>query len=140
MGGCPRKRLTGSLVGALQAAGSAVSQEQRRPKHSKHTLGTLFGHSRALGPEGPQRHPRETLPWTPPTFGDTLRDTPGTLRARKTPVAGHGFATFAMIWWEFRARKKKNLAPPPHHRHSPSALPPPTPPPRKTTPSPSLYF
>ena len=39
------------------------------------------------GPEGPRR----TLPRTPPIFGDTLGDTPGTLRARRareTPVAG----------------------------------------------------
>ena len=35
--------------------------------------------------------PRRTLPRTPPIFGDTLGDTPGTLRARRareTPVAG----------------------------------------------------
>ena len=55
---------------------------------------TLSGHfldtpepraQRALGT------PRRTLPRTPPIFGDTLGDTPGTLRARRareTPVAG----------------------------------------------------
>ena len=46
--------------------------------HSGDTLGTLFGHSGAQGPKGPR---------------NTLRDTPGTLRARRareTTVAGRG--------------------------------------------------
>ena len=48
---------------------------------------------------------RRTLPRTPPIFGDTLGDTPGTLRARRareTPVAGrrdrNTSTTFFMIW------------------------------------------
>ena len=60
--------------------------------HSRDTLGTLFGHSGARGPRAPET-PRRTLPRTPPVFGDTLGDTPGTLRARRareTPVAGRG--------------------------------------------------
>ena len=59
------------------------------PGHSRDTFWTL----RSLGPEGPRAPPRWTLLRTPPVFGDTLGDTPGTLRARKTletPVAGRG--------------------------------------------------
>ena len=48
------------------------------PGHSRDTPGTLSGHSGGWGPKGPK---------------NTLRDTPGTLRARRareTPVAGRG--------------------------------------------------
>ena len=60
------------------------------PGHLFDTPGTRFGHSGARSPKGPGT-PRRTLPRTPPIFGDTLGDTPGTLRARRaqeTPVAG----------------------------------------------------
>ena len=92
-GGCLRECPTG----CLRAPGSGVSKKcpesvpgvsKRCPGHSGNTLGTPFGHSGARTPKGPGRR---TLPRTPPVFGDTLGDTPGTLRARRareTPVAG----------------------------------------------------
>ena len=55
--------------------------------HSRDTFWTLL----SPGAEGPRRHPVGHPPRTPPVFGDTLGDTPETLRARrarKTPVAG----------------------------------------------------
>ena len=44
-----------------------------------------------------------TLPWTPPVFGDTLGDIPGTLRARRarsTPVAGRGVRKNRIMLWD----------------------------------------
>ena len=61
------------------------------------TPGTLSGHFLDTPEPGARRARgtfRGTLPRTPPFSGDTLGDTPGTLRARRareTPVAGRGF-------------------------------------------------
>ena len=87
------------VSGALRAPGSGVSK--KCPESVPGVSGTPFwpfltlsGHFLDTPEPGARRAPetpRRTLPRTPPVFGDTLGDTPGTLRARRareTPVAG----------------------------------------------------
>ena len=87
-GGCPRECPPGGARGPSGPGLRSVQKVSRECPRSvkkvsrtlRDTLGTLFGHSG-----------RRTFPRTPPIFGDTLGDTPGTLRARRareTPVAG----------------------------------------------------
>ena len=74
---CPSGCLWHSRV-SKKCPESVPRVSKRCPGHFGDTLGTLFGHSGARGPKG---------------TGDTPRDTPGTLRARRareTPVAGWG--------------------------------------------------
>ena len=62
-------------------------------KSPPHTPGTLSGHFVDTSERGARDTPPRTLSRTPPVFGDTLGDTPETLRARRareTLVAGRG--------------------------------------------------
>ena len=87
---CPRK------WGVSEGVSDGVSK--KCPQSVKKVSRTLWGHSRDSFLDTPEPGalrapgtPRRTLPRTPPIFGDTLGDTPGTLRARRareTPVAG----------------------------------------------------
>ena len=94
-GGCPRECPTGCLRGPSGPGLRSVQKVSPEcPGHLFDTPGTLSGHFLDTPEPGARRvpgTPRQTLPRTPPIFGDTLGDTPGTLRARRareTPVAG----------------------------------------------------
>ena len=76
---CPRKRGVSEGVSGKMSLGPLLQSVQ---EVSRECPGHLFD---TRGEKS-----RRTLPRTPPVFGDTLWDTPGTLRARETPVAGRG--------------------------------------------------
>ena len=89
---CPRKW---GVSGALRAPGSGVSRRcpESVPGVSGHlfdTLRTRFWHPEFGAQRAPET-PRGTLPRTPPFSGTPCRTLSGTLRARKTLLAGRGF-------------------------------------------------
>ena len=74
------------------------------PGHLWDTLGTLFGHCGARGPQGPRDTPWDT-PSDTPVFRDALGDTPRdtrALRARGTPCSwSAGSQRFSLPLWRF---------------------------------------
>ena len=78
-------------LGSVQKVSRECPQSVKKVSWtSADTLGTLFGHSEVRGPKGPGDTSWDTPSDTPRFRGHSRGHSSGTLRARKTPVAGRG--------------------------------------------------